>query len=89
MISIRREAARVDKGEWDKTDNPLKNSPHPADDLTDAEWSHCYSQESAFYPLASIRQNKYWPPSARVDNVHGDRNVFCACPPLESYEDEE
>ena len=89
MISIRREAARVDKGEWDKTDNPLKNSPHPADDLTDPEWSHCYSQEAAFYPLASIRRNKYWPPSARVDNVHGDRNVFCACPPLESYEGEE
>ena len=88
MISIRREAARVDKGEWDKTDNPLKNSPHPADDLTDPEWSHCYSQEAAFYPLASIRRNKYWPPSARVDNVHGDRNVFCACPPLESYEGE-
>ena len=88
MISIRREAARVDKGEWDKTDNPLKNSPHPADDLTDPEWNHCYSQEAAFYPLASIRRNKYWPPSARVDNVHGDRNVFCACPPLESYEGE-
>ncbi|MBG55515.1 MAG: glycine dehydrogenase (aminomethyl-transferring) [Deltaproteobacteria bacterium] len=89
MISIRKEADRVLKGEWDKTDNPLKNSPHPADDLTDTKWNHCYSQETAFYPLASIRQNKYWPPSARVDNVHGDRNVFCSCPPLEIYEDEE
>jgi len=89
MISIRMEADRVFKGEWDKTDNPLKNSPHPADDLTDPEWNHCYSKETAFYPLASIRQNKYWPPSARVDNVHGDRNIFCACPPLESYEDVE
>ena len=89
MISIRMEADRVYKGEWDKTDNPLKNSPHPADDFTDSEWKHCYSQETAFYPLGSIRQNKYWPPSARVDNVHGDRNVFCACPPLENYEDKE
>ena len=89
MISIRREADRVFKGEWDKTDNPLKNSPHPAEDLTDPQWNHCYSQETAFYPLDSIRQKKYWPPSARVDNVHGDRNVFCACPPLESYEDKE
>ncbi len=89
MISISMEADRVLKGEWDKTDNPLKNSPHPADDLTDSKWNHCYSQETAFYPLASIRQNKYWPPSARVDNVHGDRNIFCSCPPLESYEDEE
>ena len=89
MISIRREADRVYKGEWDKTDNPLKNSPHPAEDLTDPQWNHCYSQETAFYPLASIRQKKYWPPSARVDNVHGDRNIFCACPPLEIYEDEE
>ena len=89
MISIRREADLVHKGEWDKTDNPLKNSPHPAEDLTDPEWNHCYSQETAFYPLDSIRQKKYWPPSARVDNVHGDRNVFCACPPLESYEDKE
>lgn len=88
MISIRKEAARVEKGEWDKTDNPLKNSSHPTEDLTDPEWKHCYSQETAFYPLAALRRNKYWPPSARVDNVHGDRNVFCACPPLENYEDE-
>ena len=70
-------------------DNPLKNSPHPSEDLTDTEWSHSYSQEAAVYPLASLRRNKYWPPVARVDNVHGDRNLVCSCPPLENYEEVE
>ncbi|MBS1254486.1 MAG: Glycine dehydrogenase (decarboxylating) [Deltaproteobacteria bacterium] len=88
MISIRKEAARIENGEWDLVDNPLKNSPHPTEDLTDPEWNHCYSQETACYPLAALRRNKYWPPSARVDNVHGDRNVLCSCPSLENYEDE-
>ena len=87
MISIRKETKRVESGEWDKIDNPLKNSPHPAEDLTDPEWAHPYSQEEAVYPLASLRLNKYWPPTARVDNVHGDRNVVCTCPPLESYKE--
>ncbi|MBC8258599.1 MAG: aminomethyl-transferring glycine dehydrogenase [SAR324 cluster bacterium] len=89
MISIREETKRVESGEWDKIDNPLKNSPHPSEDLTDSEWTHPYSQAAAVYPLASLRRHKYWPPSARVDNVHGDRNVVCSCPPLENYEDGE
>ena len=89
MISISKETQRVECGEWDKIDNPLKNSPHPSEDLTDPEWSHSYSQEVAVYPLASLRRHKYWPPVARVDNVHGDRNVVCSCPPLENYEERE
>jgi glycine dehydrogenase len=89
MISIRREAGLVEKGEWDKQDNPLKNAPHPAEDLTDPEWKHPYSKEAAIYPLASLRRYKYWPPTARVDNVYGDRNLMCSCPPLENYEETE
>ena len=89
MISIRREAGLVEKGEWDKQDNPLKNAPHPAEDLTDPEWKHPYSKEAAIYPLASLRRHKYWPPTARVDNVYGDRNLMCSCPPLENYEETE
>ena len=87
MISIRKETKRVENGEWDKQDNPLKNAPHTSEDLTDPEWKHPYSKETAIYPLASLRRNKYWPPTNRVDNVHGDRNVVCSCPPLENYED--
>ncbi len=89
MISIRREAELVEKGEWDKQDNPLKNAPHPAEDLTDPDWEHPYSREAAIYPLASLRRYKYWPPTARVDNVYGDRNLMCSCPPLENYEETE
>ena len=89
MISIRGEAELVEKGEYDKQDNPLKNAPHPAEDLTDSEWKHPYSREVATYPLASIRRNKYWPSVSRVDNVYGDRNLVCSCPPLENYEEAE
>ena len=89
MISISKETHWVKSGAWDKIDNPLKNSQHPSEDLTDPEWSHSYYQEAAVYQLASLRIHKYWPPVARVDNVHGDRNVVCSCPPLESYEEGE
>ena len=89
MISIRKETVKVENGEWDKKDNPLKNAPHTSEDLTDPEWEHSYSKETSIYPLASLRRNKYWPPVARVDNVYGDRNVVCSCPPLENYEDGE
>jgi len=89
MISISKETQRVESGEWDKIDNPLKNSPHPSEDLTDPEWSHLYSKEVAVYPRANLRRHKYWPPVGRVNNVFGDRNVVCSCPPLESYEERE
>jgi len=89
MISIRNEIKKIEKGELDKIDNPLKNAPHPTEDLTETNWEHLYSKEVAFYPMDSLRQNKYYPPVARVDNVYGDRNVVCSCPPMEIFEEEE
>jgi len=89
MISIRNEAKKIENGELDKIDNPLKNAPHPTEDLTDPNWEHLYSKEVAFYPMESLRQNKYYPPVARVDNVFGDRNVVCSCPSMEIFEEEE
>jgi len=89
MISIRKETKKIEDGDWDKVDNPLKNAPHPSEDLTDPNWEHQYSKEVAFYPLASLRLKKYWPPTARIDNVYGDRNPVCSCPPIEVFEEEE
>ncbi len=85
MISIRAEIAKVASGEYDPRDNPLVNAPHTAEAIA-GEWSHPYSRELAAYPVASLRGNKYWSPVGRVDNVYGDRNLVCACPPLSDYE---
>ena len=60
-----------------------------AEDLADSEWNHCYTREEAVYPLPGLRVNKYWPPVNRIDNVFGDRNVVCSCPPIESYQEVE
>jgi glycine dehydrogenase len=84
MIAIHGEIDRVRSGEWDAADNPLKNSPHTAEELA-GEWRHGYSRETAVYPVAALRAWKYWPPVKRVDNVGGDRNVVCTCPPVEAY----
>ena len=86
MIAIREEIRRVEAGEWPREDNPLKHAPHTAAALLAADWSHAYTREQAAYPLASIKRQKYWPPVGRVDNVWGDRNLFCSCPPVASYE---
>ncbi|NBA95588.1 aminomethyl-transferring glycine dehydrogenase [Pseudomonas sp. R5(2019)] len=86
MICIREEIRAVENGQLDKDDNPLKNAPHTAAELT-GEWTHPYSREQAVYPLASLIESKYWPPVGRVDNVFGDRNLVCACPSIESYQD--
>ncbi|MBM3564970.1 MAG: glycine dehydrogenase (aminomethyl-transferring), partial [Alphaproteobacteria bacterium] len=86
MIAIRGEIARVEKGEWPKDDNPLKNAPHTADTVAGDAWPHPYSRETAAFPVPSLKAGKYWPPVARVDNVHGDRHVVCTCPPIEDYE---
>jgi glycine dehydrogenase len=83
MIAIRAEIARVEAGEWDVADSPLRHAPHPAEDVVDDTWSRAYSRELAAYPVASLRRGKYWPPVSRVDNGYGDRNLMCACPPLE------
>jgi glycine dehydrogenase len=87
MIAIRGEIAKVESGAWPRDDNPLKAAPHTAGALLKPDWPHAYSREEAAYPLASLRRSKYWSPVGRVDNVYGDRNLFCACPPLSAYED--
>ncbi len=86
MIQIREEIRAVENGSLDKDDNPLKNAPHTAAELA-GEWTHSYSREQAVYPLPSLVEGKYWPPVGRVDNVFGDRNLVCACPSIESYQD--
>ncbi len=88
MIRIRQEILAVETGTLDAKDNPLKHAPHTAQTLA-GPWSHAYSREAAAYPVASLRANKYWPPVGRVDNVYGDRNLVCACPPLSAYEEGE
>jgi glycine dehydrogenase len=86
MISIREEIEMVITGKFDPTDNPLKQAPHTAQSLLSSEWNHSYSREIAAYPVSRLKQNKYWPPVGRIDNVHGDRNLFCACVPVSEYE---
>jgi len=86
MIAIREEIRAVEAGRMDRADNPLKHAPHTASALLADSWPHRYTREQAAYPLASLRQNKYWPPVGRADNVYGDRNLFCSCPPVEDYQ---
>jgi glycine dehydrogenase len=85
MISIREEIAQIERGERDREDNVLKNAPHTAQMLLAEEWLHDYPRQQAAYPVASLREAKYWPPVARVDNAYGDRNLVCACLPVEAY----
>ncbi len=85
MIAIRHEIAQVESGAWPREDNPLKNAPHTAASLLAADWPHPYSREDAAYPVAGLRQQKYWVPVGRVDNVFGDRNLFCSCVPVADY----
>lgn len=84
MIAIRGEIRRIEEGVWPRDDNPLKNAPHTAATLAATDWPHPYSREIATFPLATLRQSKYWAPVGRVDNVYGDRNLFCSCVPVES-----
>jgi glycine dehydrogenase len=85
MIAIREEIRAVADGRADRADNPLKHAPHTAAAVTADTWTHAYRRETAAYPVAALRANKYWPPVARVDNVYGDRNLFCSCIPLAEY----
>lgn len=87
MIAIHEEALKVQNGVWPKEDNPLVNAPHTHKRICANDWSNAYSREEAAYPIAALRDSKYWPPVSRIDNVYGDRNLFCACPAIESYED--
>jgi len=87
LIHIRQEIAAIENGHLDRLDNPLKNAPHTASSLCVEPWSHRYSREQAVFPVPALHKQKYWPPVARVDNVYGDKNVFCACIPLSEAEE--
>jgi glycine dehydrogenase len=85
MIAIKREALDVAEGRWPADDNPLHNAPHTAQSAIVGEWTHAYSREKAVYPVSQQMRNKYWPPVRRIDQAWGDRNLFCACPPVEAF----
>ena len=85
MIEIRKEIKQIEAGELDVKDNMLKNAPHSAEQVSADEWDHPYSRSEAAYPVDSLRNNKYWCPVSRVDNVYGDRNLLCNCPSMEEF----
>jgi len=85
MIAIRAEIRRVERGEWPQDDNPLKNAPHTAVAIAADDWRHPYSRRVAAFPLPGLERGKYWSPVGRVDNVHGDRNLFCSCVPVSAW----
>jgi len=87
MIAIRGEIARIEAGEWPAEDNPLHGAPHTLDAVTANDWAHPYSRETAAFPVPGLREAKYWPPVARIDQAYGDRHLVCACPPLTAYQD--
>ena len=84
MIAIRKEIAKVEQGVWPQGNNPLSNAPHTAAALLGEVWDKPYSRELAAFPLPSLKQSKYWPPVGRIDNVYGDRNLFCSCVPVQA-----
>ena len=88
MIQIRDEIRAIEDGRLDREDNPLKHAPHTAAQVSASEWTHAYPRELAAFPLPVLKLQKYWPPVARVDNVHGDKNVMCACIPVEAFKGE-
>jgi glycine dehydrogenase len=85
LIAIKGEIDAIERKEIDATDNPLKNAPHTIGVVTANEWNHPYSREEAAFPLPFVSENKFWPSVGRVNNSHGDRNLVCTCPPIESY----
>jgi glycine dehydrogenase len=89
MIGIYQEIKMIEEGNMDKTDNALKNAPHTQHVICANEWKHAYSRESAAFPLPWLKENKFWPAIARVNNTYGDRNLVCTCEPLSSYAEEE
>ncbi|HEX5287117.1 MAG TPA: aminomethyl-transferring glycine dehydrogenase [Polaromonas sp.] len=85
MVAIREEIRKVESGQWPQDNNPLKHAPHTAASLLGADWDRPYSRETGAFPVATLKQVKYWPPVGRVDNVYGDRNLVCTCPPVSDY----
>ncbi|MES2780361.1 MAG: aminomethyl-transferring glycine dehydrogenase [Bacteroidota bacterium] len=88
MIGIKNEVTAIENGTADKADNVLKNAPHTASMVTADDWSHAYSRQEAAFPLPYVRANKFWPSVGRVNNTYGDRNLICACLPIEAYEEQ-
>ena len=88
LISIREEIREIEDGKVDKADNVLKHAPHTAAVLLNSNWDRSYSREKAAYPLAKLKENKFWPSVSRIDSAYGDRNLVCTCEPIESYEEE-
>ena len=87
LIKIKKEISAVESSQFDKLDNPLKNAPHTHLELASNKWEHKYEREEAAYPSEFLKTAKYWPPVGRVDNVYGDKNLFCTCPSMDEYED--
>jgi glycine dehydrogenase len=85
MIAIRAEVNKIESGEWDAQDNPLKQAPHTMADLVDADWTRCYSRHQAVFPTPQVQASKFWPTVNRIDHVYGDRNLICSCPPISDY----
>ena len=88
MIQIRDEIRAIEEGKLEREDNPLKHAPHTAAAVSASEWTHAYPRELAAFPLSTLKTNKYWPPVARIDNVYGDKNVFCSCIPTGDFAEE-
>jgi glycine dehydrogenase len=88
MLAIRAEIDAIIDGRSDRMDNPLKQAPHTAEDVSADEWPHAYSREQAAFPVPGLRQAKFWPPVARIDNPFGDRNLMCVCPPVDAYDEQ-
>jgi glycine dehydrogenase len=88
MISIHKEIRAIEEGKADKTDNALKNAPHTQQVICADEWKHSYPRSQAAFPLSYVRENKFWPSVARVNNTYGDRNLICTCEPVSSYAEE-
>jgi len=85
MIAIRREIAEIEQGRWKVEASPLRHAPHTVHDIADDDWARAYSRAEGCFPKGTSRSDKYWCPVGRVDNVYGDRNLVCSCPPVEDY----
>ena len=87
MIAIRREIAEIEAGRFPVAESPLRHAPHTVHDIAEENWRRLYTRAEGCFPAGSARADKYWCPVGRVDNVHGDRNLVCACPPTNAYAD--
>jgi glycine dehydrogenase len=85
LIAIRGEIRAIEQGRMDRKDNPLQNAPHTMHEVCASDWRHPYTREQAAFPAPWVRERKVWPAVSRIDNGYGDRNLVCACPPMEAY----